>query len=151
MSRRAVYLALAVALAEGAAASWIVLTSDHEPHRFATLALALTAGYSFVVSGLVALRQRPDNRTGVYLVAAGFLWFFGAAGDANSDVVYTAGVILSNLAFIPFAALVLAFPTGRLGRPDRIIVRATTAFVLVGPLLLLLFAKRPPSDRKSVV
>jgi PAS domain S-box-containing protein len=55
-------------------------------------------------------------------------------------------MFLSNLAFIPFAALVLAFPSGRLApRPDRLLVAATAAFVLVGPPLLLLFADEPPS------
>ena len=38
----------------------------------------------------------------------------------------------------------LAFPTGRLApRPDRLLVRLTAAFVLIGPPLLLLFAKHP--------
>jgi PAS domain S-box-containing protein len=145
LTRGAVLLASAAALALAAGAVAIVVTSDHEPHKAATIALALPVGLSFVASGLIALRRRPANRTGLYLAAVGYLWFLAALGDARSDVVYTAGVLLSNLAFVPFAALVLAFPTGRLApRPDRLLVRATAAFVALGPPLLLLFARRPP-------
>jgi PAS domain S-box-containing protein len=146
VSRGAFVLAIAVALAETSGAAAIILTSSHEPHKLATLALALTAGVTFIASGLVAVRRRPENRTGYYLAAVGYLWFFAALSDANNDVVWSAGVFVSNLAFVPFAALALAFPTGRLApRPDRLIVKATAAFVLIGPPLLLLFAKQPPS------
>ena len=145
MKRSLLPLAIAVALVEAAGAALIVTTSNHEPHKYATTALAVTAGLSFVASGLIAIARRPDNRTGFYLAAVGYLWFFGALGDANNHVAWTAGVFLSNLAFIPFAALVLTFPSGRLARRDRLLVRATAGFVLVGPSLLLLFAEQPPS------
>jgi PAS domain S-box-containing protein len=144
LSRRTLAIAVAVAVVEVAAALALVLTSDHEDHKAATAALALTALVSFVAAGLLALYRRPENRTGVYLAAVGYLWFFAALSEANDDVVFTLGAWLGNLAFIPFAALVLAFPTGRLApRPDRLIVRLTAAFVLVGPPMLLLFAKHP--------
>jgi PAS domain S-box-containing protein len=144
LSRRVLLLAVAVALVEAAAALTIVLDSRYEPRKATVAALALTVGLSFVAAGLIALRRRPDNRTGVYLAAFGYAWFFGALGDANNQAAYTAGTIVANLAFIAFAALVLAFPSGRLApRPDRLIVVATAMFVLIGPPLLLLFAKRP--------
>jgi len=150
LSRGALLLASAVALAEAAGAVAIVATSEHEPHKVATTALALTAGLSFVASGLVALRRRPDNRTGLYLAAVGYLWFLAALGDANNNTVWTAGMFVGNLAFIPFAALVLAFPTGRLTeKVDRLLVRATAVFVLIGPPLLLLFDDKPPSCGKD--
>jgi PAS domain S-box-containing protein len=150
MSRGTFALAIAVAVVEAVGALAIIVASDHASNKFATAALAVTAGVSFIVAGLIAIRRRPDNRTGWYLAAVGYLWFLGALGEANNDVVFTASVILGNLAFVPFAALVLAFPTGRLApRPDRVIVRATAWFVLVGPPLLLLFAKQPPSCDSS--
>jgi len=146
VSRRALVLAVVVALVEAAVAAYVVLTSDIEHHRYATTALALTAGLSFVAAGLVALRRRPENRTGFYLAAVGYLWFLGAAGDIDNSALNTAGRVVSNLAFVPFAALVLAFPTGRLARiPDRLLVRITALFVVVGPASLLLFDEQPPS------
>jgi len=137
-------LAIAVALAEIGVALALILTSDHESHKWATAALACTAGVSFIAAGLVALYRRPENRTGVYLAGVGYLWFLAALTEGNHDWLFTLGTWLGNLAFIPFAALVLAYPTGRLApRPDKLLVRLTAAFVLIGPPLLLLFAKQP--------
>jgi len=144
LSRRTLALAVIVAALETAGAAALIATSNHDPHKVATLALALTAGVSFVVAGLVAVRRRPENRTGFYLAGVGYLWFLGGLSDANNQIAHTAGMVLSNLAFIPFAALVLGFPSGRLApRPDRLLVRATVAVVALAPLQLV-FAKRPP-------
>src|SRR5947199_73411 len=74
------------------------------PHKVAASAVALTAVRSVVASGLIALRRRRENRTGLYRAGVGHLWFFGALGDANNDTVWTASLFVSNLAFIPFAA-----------------------------------------------
>ena len=112
------------AVAEAAVALALIITSDRESQKAATAALAFTAGVSFIAAGLIALYRRPENRTGVYLASVGYLWFLAALTEANNDVVFTLGVWLGNLAFVPFAALVLAFPTGRLApRPDRLLVR----------------------------
>jgi PAS domain S-box-containing protein len=136
-------LAVALAAVEAAVAIAIVVDSGHS--GTATTTLAVIVGASFVATGLIALRRRPENRTGVYLAAVGYLWFLNGLGDSNNDVVSTIGHILGNLAFIPFAALVLAFPTGRLApRPDRVLVAATALFVLIGPPLLLMFTKELP-------
>src|SRR5215213_3946557 len=51
-----------------------VLTSDHEDNKGAFLSLALTVGLSFLISGVIALWRRPDNRTGVLLIAVAYLW-----------------------------------------------------------------------------
>ena len=145
MSKRTLAIAVVVATLEAVGAVALVLSSDHESQKAATIALALTVGVSFVVAGLIAINRRPENRTGVYLAGVGYLWFLGALAESNSDALFTLGMLLSNLVFIPFAALVLAFPTGRLApRPDRVLVAATTAFVLIGPPLLLMFAEHPP-------
>jgi PAS domain S-box-containing protein len=142
LSRRVLAIAVAVAVLEATAALVLVIGSERDTHKATTAALALAAGTSFIVAGLIALVRRPENRTGIYLAAVGYLWFLGALGEADSDLAWTIGVVLSNLAFIPFAALVLAFPTGRLApRPDRLLVLGTAAFVLIGPPVMLMFAK----------
>src|SRR5262249_59733898 len=115
----------AVLAAEVVGAILLISASNHEPHRVLASALAITAGVSFVFAGLIALHRRPENPTGLYLALVGFLWFFGALPEANSDVVYTIGAILANLCFIPFAALMLSFPTGRLDRTAKRILKAT--------------------------
>ena len=63
MSRTAFSIAAVVGLAEAAGASAIIATSNHEPHKTATIALAVTAGVSFVAGGLYVLWRRPENRT----------------------------------------------------------------------------------------
>jgi signal transduction histidine kinase len=146
VSRRAFSLAVGLVILEAAGAIAIILASDREHHKTATTVIAVPAGISFVLSGLIALRRRPENRTGVYLAATGYLWLLAALQEANNSVIWTAGAFVGNLAFISFAALLLSFPTGLLRRrPDRLIVRATAVFVLIGPPLALLFTSRPPS------
>jgi PAS domain S-box-containing protein len=146
VSRRGFVVAIAVLAVEVAAAVWLVLASHHEKAKTLTLMLELPAGVSFVLAGLIAVRRRPENRTGFYLAAVGYLWLLGALTEANNHLVYSIGAILSNSTYVALAALVLAFPTGRLARrPDQLLVKLTLALVLVGPPLLLLFADKPPS------
>jgi hypothetical protein len=107
--RALVFAALgALALAGGAAA--LVLASDHDDSQASTIALALTAGLTFVGSGLVALWRRPDNRTGFLLASVGYLWFLGALTESNDDWVFTIGALLGEVALAAFAHLLLAFP-----------------------------------------
>jgi PAS domain S-box-containing protein len=143
LSRRTLLAAVALALVEAGGAIAVVASSERDAPA-GTAALAITAGASFVAAGLLALHRRPDNRTGLYLAAVGYLWFPGALMDSSSDALFTFGMLLGNLAFIPFAALVLAFPSGQLARrPDRRLVLATAAFVLTGPPLLMMFDGHP--------
>ncbi|MCP9487778.1 MAG: PAS domain S-box protein [Gaiellaceae bacterium MAG52_C11] len=134
-----------VALAAGA--TWLVLASNHDDNPAATLAFVLTAGLSFVGSGLVALWRRPENRTGILLVAVGYLWFLGALTESGSDWVFTIGIALNSVVFGAFVHLLLAFPWGRLGsRRDVSLVAATYALVIVDGLALLTVDERPAPD-----
>jgi PAS domain S-box-containing protein len=145
LSRRAVELTFVIAVlaAEVIAGILLIHSSNHEPHKVLAGTLAITAGVSFVFAGLIALRVRPENPTGLYLTAVGLLWFFGALPEANSNVVYTIGAVLANSAFIPFSALMLSFPSGRLDRTGKRIVKATAWFVVLGPPIVFLFSKNP--------
>ena len=121
MNRFTLALGVALLLVEVAVAIALAATSNHESGLGNAFALALSAGIAFMISGLVALWRRPDNRTGVYLAAVGYLWFIGALTESNNPWIYIAGVVLGGLAFMPFAALLLAHPTGRFEtRFDRI-------------------------------
>ena len=147
MSLRRLGLLALIALLLAATASWLVLTSDHEDNPAATLALALTAGLSFVVSGLIALWRRPENRTGYLLAAVGYLWFLAALSESNNDWIFTLGVAVNSLALGAFVHVLLAFPRGRLpARIDAWLVAATYAVVLVGSVALLLLEETPVAD-----
>ena len=146
MSARALSLvaAGALGLALSGIAILLVLASDHEDNKAATIALAVTAGLSFIVSGLIALWRRPENRTGYLLAAVGYLWFFGALNESNNDWLFTAGGALGSLVFGAFIHLLLAFPGGRLaGRRDLWLVVFTYALVLTGSVATLLLEEVP--------
>jgi PAS domain S-box-containing protein len=149
LSARAFFLAAAalVGLALVAVATLLVLASDHEDNKAATIALAVTAGLSFIASGLVALWRRPENRTGYLLAGVGYLWFFGALSESNNDWLFTAGTALGSLALGAFIHLLLAFPGGRLtGRRDRWLVLSAYALVLTGGVATVLLEEVPSPE-----
>ncbi len=86
--------------------------------------LYLAVGWSFIASGLVGWTRRPENRVGVFMVSVGFLWFAPELlAQSASPLVYTISVLLWNAWAVVFAALLVAFPFGRLiSRLDRLIV-----------------------------
>ncbi|MFN0154970.1 MAG: PAS domain S-box protein [Gaiella sp.] len=105
---------LALLAAETAVAVWLIRVSEHVETKWAAFAFAVPVGISFALAGLVALIRRPENRTGWYLAATGYLWFIAALHTGNSDWAFTVAVALGNAAFVPFALLVLSFPAGHL-------------------------------------
>lgn len=93
--------------------------------------IELLAGYSFVVAGLIAWRRRPDNHLGRLMTVVGGLWFVGAYGGANVDVVQSIGIAFTGLEPVAISHLALAYPDGRLHRrSQRAII--TTGYALVG-------------------
>ena len=150
MRARTLVLAWVVGLALTGVATALVITSDHDDNKASTIALAVTAGLTFIASGLIALWRRPDNRTGYLLAAVGYLWFLAALSESNNDWVLTIGVLTGELALAAFAHLLLAFPEGRLaGRRDRIVVALSYAVVFGGSLAFLLVEPAPIADCAS--
>ena len=134
------YLAAAgaVALLGAAGAVWLIADSDHTEDKLAIGLIAVTGCLSFVLSGLVALWRRPDNRTGYLLVATGVLWLLASLTTANNPWLFTLGFLVNSAAFGAFAHLILAFPSGRLAtRFERLLV-ATIWFDLLVPAAALL-------------
>jgi len=136
-------LAASVALVEALVVVTLVSSSDHHGQPWLTAAFALTAGVSFVAAGLVALWRRPDNSTGAWLAAIGYLWFLGSLTESSSSAVWTAGFVLGNLALVCFAALVLAYPDGILVTRDRILVAIGAVTAIGGNLLVALLDESP--------
>ena len=156
MRTRSLVLLAAGGLVLGAVGTAFVLTSDHEDNKGAFLSLALTVGLSFLVSGVLALWRRPENRTGALLVAVAYFWFLGGLTLSNDDWVFTLGVLVNSLALGAFVHLLLGFPTGRLlGRRDVLLVIGTYTLVFVGSLAQLLVEERPDAtscpDCKSMI
>jgi hypothetical protein len=156
MRTRSLVLLAAGGLVLGAVGTAFVLTSDHEDNKGAFLSLALTVGLSFLVSGVLALWRRPENRTGALLVAVAYFWFLGGLTLSNDDWVFTLGVLVNSLALGAFVHLLLGFPSGRLlGRRDVLLVIGTYSLVFIGSLAQLLVEERPDAttcpDCKSVI
>jgi signal transduction histidine kinase len=140
VTNRTLLVVAALAALAAAGASALALTSDHTDGIAATIALAVPTGLAFVGSGLVATRRRPENRTGLLLILVGFTWFLAALPTANNDVLFTVGLVVSNV-FVGFIThLFLAFPGGELRkRIDRILTTSMYALVAFGPLLVFTF------------
>ena len=93
MSRFTLGVGVALLVLQTSLAVVLVWNSNHESSPAETTALAVTAGVAFIVSGLIALWRRPENRTGIYLAAVGYLWFFGALSDSNNPWIFIVGFV----------------------------------------------------------
>jgi PAS domain S-box-containing protein len=150
LSRLTISLAIALLAVEGALALWVVAEGpdDGGGSGWLGVALAFSVGVAFVVSGLVSLDRRPQNRTGVYLLGVGYLWFLGALTDSSNDWLFTIGFALANLVWVPFTALVLAYPGGELRTPlERALPRVVGVLLVSSQVLVLLFDPSPAPER----
>lgn len=136
------------ALAAGLAAAILVSGSDREPKpTLASAALVFVVGWSYVGSGVVAWRQRPENRLGPVMVFIGFAWFATYLADAQRPVPFTIGTALEDIYLVGFVYLVLSFPSGRLDRRlDRVLFASAVVISTVVELAWLLLA-----DSQSVI
>ena len=116
-----------LAIASGVGSALLVLGSDRELSPAAVSAvLALVVGWAYIGSGLIARKQRPENRLGVVMVFIGFAWFVTFLADSNNSLVFTVGTVLEDLYLLGFVYLVLSFPSGRLrGKLELEIGRAS--------------------------
>jgi PAS domain S-box-containing protein len=139
LSRLAVALGVILAVVEAAAVAAIVATTSDSADRGTTLAFTTTLGALFVASGLIALARRPENRTGVYLAAVGYLGFLNGLSASQNEWVFAFGFVVEALIWVPFTALVLSFPTGELrGRLAHAIPPTTGALLVTSTVALLL-------------
>ena len=91
---------------------------------------ALTVGVPIAV-GLYALLYPPFARFGKLLIAVGFGWFLTTLSGSPDELLYSIGRVSGWIAELALVYVVLAFPTGRLTRPDRILVAAAAVVVAV--------------------
>jgi signal transduction histidine kinase len=130
------------ALASGVGAALLVLGSDRELSPAAVSAvLAVVVGWAYVGSGLIARRQRPENRLGAVMVFIGFAWFVTFLADSSESLVFTLGTVLEDLYLLGFVYLVLSFPSGRLrSKLDLGLLTTAIAIATVVEFAWLLFA-----------
>jgi PAS domain S-box-containing protein len=159
LSRLTLALGLGLLVVEASVGAFIVGTSSHSSDNAVSLGLAVLGGAAFVISGLIAIARRPENRTGVYLAAVGYLWFLGALSSANNPWLFTIGSMVGGLAFGPLTALALVHPTGRFGSRFEAAVPWAVVFVVVAfPTAIVLVDPTPdptcddcPENKLNVV
>jgi signal transduction histidine kinase len=139
MSIRAVLAVWSLALLAAAGSVALFVTSDRERPAVAVVVVALI-GLAFVGSGLLARVRRPENRTGLLMIAVGFCWFLSTLDAANASLPFTIGYASGLLTVALFVHLVLAFPSGRLDtKAERRVAAVMYVVALVGQPALMLF------------
>src|SRR6185503_5339680 len=141
-SLRRALIAIGIAgFAAGVGVALLVANSNHVDLRGAAAAVGVLLGWSFIGTGLYAWDRRPENGTGALMVAVGFTWFLGALVVANSELVFTIGLLVNNLFYAVILHLLLAFPSGRLETRKEKRLAGASYFVAVGlGLPVMLFA-----------
>jgi signal transduction histidine kinase/PAS domain-containing protein len=146
-STRLGILVVPAAVVLGTAASLTILVSDHlQAPALQALLTALTGG-SFIAAGLVARIRRPENRTGLLLIAVGFAWFLSTGLMGSDDsLAWTLGLALSAIPAGFLIHLLIAYPSGRLHSLwERTLVVAGYVLVAEAHFLLLPFDPDPMS------
>jgi hypothetical protein len=144
-ARRITVAVLAALVLSTVAVSEVEATTRTHHNGNMYLGFGLPVVWAFVIAGLIALRRRPGNRTGWLMIGIGFGWLCSALTDSRSDVVFTLGMLLSNLWPGLMLHLLLSYPSGTLDRRSRIIVIAGYIDTLGVALLLVPFSQ-PRSD-----
>jgi signal transduction histidine kinase len=120
-----------------AAAQWAAL----EPvlaHRHANPSVIVyhVVGASFAACGLLAWHRRPESRTGLLMVATGFLFFARPLlGRVDSALAQTTGLVIGNVWLLTFIALLVSFPGTR--QRGRVIERALIGTFFVAEVVLV--------------
>jgi PAS domain S-box-containing protein len=147
LSRLTSAFGLALLVVVGTVSVSLIAATGEGTERWINIVLVVVVGVTFVLSGLFALARRPENRTGVYLAAVGYLLFLNGLATSTNEWVFAVGWVSEGLIWAPFCALVFAYPTGHLRTGlERFIPVAVGALLTVTSLVELLFDSTPETD-----
>jgi PAS domain S-box-containing protein len=131
---------LIVAVSATGGAVYVIAVSKIAPHPVAQSIVTALVCFTFVGTGVAAIRLRPYARFGLLLAAVGFASLISVLHEANGPFLYTLGVIGSNVVFAVLVHALLAFPSGHLrSRTARALVIAAYADMLVLQSAAVLF------------
>jgi signal transduction histidine kinase len=119
------------AVVASAAASWVTLSADFlsYPGWLAVQKTDFILGP--VLAGLYWYRRRPQSRFGPMLIGFGFIGALYVLQSASNSWLFSIGLLAETAIGIATRVLILAFPTGRLDRPAKVILVIS---ILVSPL-----------------
>ena len=90
-------------------------------------------GWSFVLAGSIAWRQRPENRMGLLMTLAGIVWFGRDLDWLDSALADHASELSLNLFLALVAHQLIVFPSGfARSRAERRLVAAVYALAVLG-------------------
>src|SRR5215207_9002679 len=119
------------AVAASVAALWVTLSADFlsYPGWLAVQKADFILGP--VLAGLYWYRRRPQSRFGPMLIGFGCIGALYALQSASNSWLFSIGLLAETAIGIATRVLILAFPTGRLDRPAKVILVIS---ILVSPL-----------------
>jgi PAS domain S-box-containing protein len=121
-------------------AVYLIAVSKIAPHPVAQSILTALVCFTFVGTGVAAIRQRPYARFGLLLAAVGFASLVSTLHEANGASLYTLGVLASNVVFAVLVHALLAFPSGHLRSTfARVLAAAAYVDVLMLQAIAVLF------------
>jgi signal transduction histidine kinase len=93
-----------------------------------------------VAAGLVWLKRRPGNRVGALLLAFALVTATLALEGADDEILHSVGVAFEPVFFLLGYLVVFAFPEGRAGRAERLLLVGMVLYFLVGFVPWLFFS-----------
>src|SRR5215218_5032221 len=119
------------AIAASAAALWVTLSADFLTYRGWLAVQKADFILGPVVAGLYWYRRRPQSRFGPMLIGFGFIGALYILQSASNSWLFSIGLLAETAIGLATRVLILAFPTGRLDRPAKVILAIS---ILVSPL-----------------
>jgi signal transduction histidine kinase len=119
------------AVAASVAALWVTLSADFlaYPGWLAVQKADFILGP--VLAGVYWYRRRPHSRFGPMLIGFGFLGALYILQSSSNSWLFSIGLLAETAIGIATRVLILAFPTGRLDRPAKVILVIS---ILVSPV-----------------
>jgi signal transduction histidine kinase len=106
------------------------------------LVLTLVAAWGLASVGAFAWLRHPDNRTGLLMVAVGFLVLFDTVVIADAPLLRLRPLLVDTLVLAVLAHLLFAFPSGRLGTMGaRVVVGGLYLTATIVQLPIMLFGE----------
>lgn len=129
VDRVAPWVAAATVMAVGVAVGTAALRSDlpGSPGPV-VVAVDVAAGWSFATVGALLWRRYPDSRIGALTIGVGLASFLPDLRWLATPMTWTLGWLLTDVHLVALAGLVVAFPSGRLGRLHRLFVGAVAVY-----------------------
>jgi Bacterial regulatory proteins, luxR family len=105
-----------------------------------SIPIEVAVGVSFLAAGLVAWRRRPENRTGLLMMASGIVWFCRDFARSDAEIPTRIGELSLNVFLALLAHQVIVFPYGvARARLERVLVGAAYALAFGGYVISEVF------------